>query len=240
MTSPEETRGILGDAIAAIGFFAIITIALWGATNAIRLAPSLFAVLLPSSSVTATTTSVQTSATTAKWTSVSPAALVSEQRWQKTEIRGIDFSLYATTTTLMQKKTVADKHVTQKSKVTTQAGKPDLSVVIVAVGMIDPVLGSFVERTPIDQTDIGAVRFIVRNVGTAASGSWRFNASLPVSTDDDSYTSTSQASISPGGHITYTLKFNNTIRGAVFSVHVDPVGKLNESRTANNTASVSF
>lgn len=236
MTSPEENRGILGDAVAAIGFFAVVTVALWGASNMLRLAPAMFSTILPSSARTSTTTNIAAT-TTLKKVALSPAALVAAQRKQSVTTRQIDFNQYETVTTLIQKKVSAP---IQKAKAVAPAGRPDLSVSILAVGMIDPTTGTLVERMPIDRQDIGAVRFIVRNVGTAASGSWRFSASLPVSTDEDSYTSTAQASIGPGGNITYTLKFDNTVPGDVFSVRVDPAGKLNEARTANNTASVTF
>lgn len=238
MTSPEENRGILGDAVAAIGFFAVVTVALWGASNMLRLAPAMFSTILPSSARTSTTTNIAAT-TTLKKVALSPAELVAAQRKQSVTTRQIDFSRYAAVTTLIQKK-VATPTQKAKAKAVAPAGRPDLSVSILAVGMIDPTTGTLVERMPIDRQDIGAVRFIVRNVGTAASGSWRFSASLPVSTDEDSYTSTAQASIGPGGHITYTLKFDNIVPGDVFSVRIDPAGKLNEARTANNTASVTF
>lgn len=242
MPTPEKKGSLLADTVAAIGFFAVITVALWGAGNMLQLAPTMFSALVSPSSSTTIATKTATS-TVAKYSSPTPAAIVAAQREQAAATRHVDFSRYTATTTLVQKKSapVASKPKTPAKKtLAVNTGRPDLSVSIVATGMIDPITDTFVERTPILSSDIGAVRFMVRNVGTAPSGSWRFSASLPVSTDEDSYTSTLQPSISSGGHITYTLRFNNTIQGAPFSVHADPSGRLHETRTSNNTASVTF
>ncbi len=239
MPTPEEKNSLLSDTIAAIGFFAVITVALWGTGNVIRVAPSIFSALVPSS------TTVATKATTSNVIvkpNLSPAALVTaERRQQQTALQKIDFSRYHATTTLVQKKAPAVA-TSKKSTTKTAApvGRPDLSVSITAVGMIDPTTGIFIERMPMDRAEIGAVRFVVRNVGSAASGSWRFSASLPVSTDESSYSSVSQPSLSPGGYVSYTLRFNNTVPGDDFIVRVDPGGHVNESRTSNNTASVRF
>lgn len=116
--------------------------------------------------------------------------------------------------------------------VATVPGKPDLAVRILAVGMIDPYSGVFVQRMPNNPNDVMAVKFDIANVGAGPSGTWYFSAQLPTSPASP-YFSPAQRSLGRGDHIENTLRFNRVMAGGGnFTVTVDPsnaVGELNES-----------
>jgi hypothetical protein len=117
----------------------------------------------------------------------------------------------------------------------TATGPADLSVRIVAVGVIDDN-GGFVQRTP-GPSDVAAVEFDISNVGGTATGPWYFSADLPTRSNFN-YSSPAQASLAPGAHILNTLKFNELIPGSTFTVTVDPQGMVHEVIRENNTAAV--
>lgn len=109
--------------------------------------------------------------------------------------------------------------------------KPDLSVRIIAVGVIDPYTNIFVSRAPMSERDIVAVKFDISNSG-GPTGAWYFTAQLPTSPATP-YVSPQQRSLGTGDHIENTLRFNQVAQGGgMFTVSVDPsnaVGELNES-----------
>lgn len=118
-----------------------------------------------------------------------------------------------------------------------QAGKPDLVVRILSVGVIDPYTGLFANRAPSSQYDVVAVSFDVTNQGSGTSGAWYFSAQLPTSPMTP-YASPQQKSLAPGARIENTLRFNNVMQsGGVFSVSVDPMNAVAESNENNNYAS---
>lgn len=136
---------------------------------------------------------------------------------------------------------------TGKTKTTTPKGtaavpkesKPgiaDLSVRIVAVGVIDSY-GTFVQRQPMHAGEIAAVKFDIANYGTASSGSWYFTVQLPVQ-GSYSYASPIQMNLSPGSHIENILRFGPVNPGGgSISVYVDSTNRVPESNESNNAAS---
>ncbi len=107
----------------------------------------------------------------------------------------------------------------------------DLSVRIIAVGVIDPYTGAFVARAPYSPSDISAVQFDIQNVGGSPSGSYTFQAQIPTS-QPYTFSSQVQPSLGAGDHVVNTLRFSPAMNGT-FSVQVH----ANDSRTSNNYAS---
>lgn len=120
--------------------------------------------------------------------------------------------------------------------VPTPSPKPvsaaDLSVRIIAVGVIDPYTGAFVARAPYSTSDVSAVQFDIQNVGGGTSGSYTFTANIPT-TQPYTFSSQVQPSLAPGSHVVNTLRFSPAVNGT-FSVQIHG----SDSRTANNFASI--
>lgn len=130
---------------------------------------------------------------------------------------------------------------TQPTKPSTDAGTPttpaDLSVRILAIGVIDPVSGVFVNRPPASPADVAAVQFDISNDGGASTGAWYFYAQLPTIAGGYPYRSPVQEPLGPGDQVVNTLRFSPIISGGgIFNVIVDSEGMVNESNEINNTA----
>lgn len=117
-----------------------------------------------------------------------------------------------------------------------EAGPADLSVRILAVGVIDPY-GNFVNRAPMNPNEIAAVKFDIGNTGGRATGTWYFTVQLPTS-PMYTYQSPAQMSLAPGAHIENILRFRPVnAGGGTVSVYVDQQNMVSESSEGNNTAS---
>lgn len=127
------------------------------------------------------------------------------------------------------------KPVTQKPKPVYTAPKPvspaDLSVRIIAVGVIDSYTGAFVQRAPYSPSEVSAVQFDVQNVGGSPSGSYTFQAQIPTS-QPYTFSSQVQPSLGAGAHVVNTLRFSPAMDGN-FTVQIFG----SDSRTSNNYAS---
>ena len=118
----------------------------------------------------------------------------------------------------------------------TVTGPADLSVRILAVGVID-MYGNFVQRAPVSPDEISAVKFDIANNGGRATGNWYFNVILPTN-PTYTYQSPMQASLTPGSHIENTLRFRPVTQGGgTVLVSVDPQGMVSEASEGNNSAS---
>jgi hypothetical protein len=118
----------------------------------------------------------------------------------------------------------------------TAAGAADLSVRIIATGVVDRY-GNFMQRAPISPDEITAVKFDIGNVGGRATGTWYFTATLPTQ-PSYTYQSPAQASLAPGAHIENILRFRPVaMGGGTVFVSVDPQGAVSEASEGNNTAS---
>ncbi|HWO07500.1 MAG TPA: CARDB domain-containing protein [Candidatus Paceibacterota bacterium] len=114
------------------------------------------------------------------------------------------------------------------------SGQPDLSVRILAVGVID-ASGAFVQRTP-SPYETAAVQFDIKNEGSTASGSYRFSVQLPTQPVYP-YISPVQASLSPGSHVVSTLRFGPVAPGGgSIAVEVDAARAVRDANRSNNTA----
>lgn len=130
---------------------------------------------------------------------------------------------------------------TQTAKPSAGAGTPttppDLSVRILAIGVIDPVSGVFVNRPPVSPADVAAVQFDISNDGGSSTGAWYFSAQLPTTVRGYPYRSPVQEPLGPGDQIVNTLRFSPVIPGGgVFNVIIDSEGMVDESNETNNTA----
>lgn len=108
----------------------------------------------------------------------------------------------------------------------------DLSVRIIAVGVIDSYTGAFVARAPYSPSEVSAVQFDIQNVGGTPSGSYTFSANIPTS-QPYTFSSQVQPSLSAGSHVVNTLRFSPAMNGT-FSVQLHGA----DSRTSNNFASI--
>lgn len=119
-------------------------------------------------------------------------------------------------------------------------GTPDLAVAVIDLGRIEN--GTFISDDRIDEDDRAAVRFMVSNGGSAATGPWTYNAILPTS-EPELYNSGTQASLNPGDRLEFTLAFDNIdadSNSGRFYVNVDPLNKIKESSELNNFVRIEF
>lgn len=119
------------------------------------------------------------------------------------------------------------------------SGLPDLVTVITTTGYLaTSSTSSFVASQTVPVGSRAAVQFTIKNVGTNATGVWRFSASIPTQTAFI-YQSIPQQSLNPGDSIDYTLGFDQANRGAnqTISVTADYEHTVLESNENNNSAS---
>ncbi|MGD0328244.1 MAG: CARDB domain-containing protein [Minisyncoccia bacterium] len=118
-------------------------------------------------------------------------------------------------------------------------GLPDFIVNINAVGYLESASAdSFVASSTVPAGSRPAVSFTIKNIGTNASGAWRFSASIPTQTAYI-YQSQPQQSLNPGDSIDYVLGFDQANRGVneMISVTANFDHAVEESNTNNNSAS---
>jgi hypothetical protein len=110
----------------------------------------------------------------------------------------------------------------------------DLRVQIIALGVIDPNTGLFVNRAPTSPGDIAAAEFDIANVGGSTSRTYYFSSNLPT-IGGYVYNSPAQAPLSPGSHVVNTLRWTESAPAGTFTVTVS-----GDSNTANNFASATI
>ncbi len=137
-------------------------------------------------------------------------------------------------TTIVQNPTQTHYSNTQQSY-QSYFGLPDLQISFFDSGKIDPYTKQFVQTNAINQNDEIAVRFVVKNIGTNISGSWRMRINMP-SLTTPTYESPYQRSLKPGEAILFTSTFTNpnSQYSLTANIYVDPINEINESSKANN------
>jgi hypothetical protein len=117
-------------------------------------------------------------------------------------------------------------------------GLPDLAVRILDIGTIDKNSNLYTPNANIKTTDRVAIRFEIINEGTNITGTWSFNATLPIR-EAFQFVSAPQQSLRPGDRIQYVLGFDNIaqINVAQITINVDPYNTVMESNEFNNIAS---
>ena len=167
-----------------------------------------------------------------------PSATTSTVRPQGTATVHVVAGTATTESATTNTKTTPAVKTTGGTKTTTGTyaqGPADLSVRIIATGVID-AYGNFVQRAPMNPNEIAAVKFDIGNIGGTSTGLWYFTVQLPT---DPMYTyqSPAQMSLAPGGHIENILRFRPmNAGGGQVSVWVDPQNLVRESSEANNNA----
>ncbi|MBU6323451.1 MAG: hypothetical protein KGI41_01415 [Patescibacteria group bacterium] len=92
-------------------------------------------------------------------------------------------------------------------------GLSDFATTITAVGYLtSSSTDSFVASTTVPHGASAAVKFTVTNIGTNATGAWKFQANIPTETSYN-WVSPIQASLNPGDHIDYVLGFSQAKAG---------------------------
>lgn len=119
-------------------------------------------------------------------------------------------------------------------------GKPDLKVVVLEVGTVDKVTGTFTATSTLRRSDRIGVRFSVENIGTKYSPEWRFNAFLPTY-PAYTFNSDSQTTLTPGDRVEFTIGFDQAIEGnQTVKFDIDPQGAVPELLEDNNSATVAI
>lgn len=117
----------------------------------------------------------------------------------------------------------------------------DLVARIIETGSIDVTTNTFVATSTVHASAIvrPAARFIIENLGTAASGPWNFSATLPT-LPTHTFTSETQKSLGPNDRIEFTLGFDNFVANesgvGTFTVYADPANSVKEVSEENNVA----
>ncbi len=237
MNSPENSpaRRITLICLAAVGFIALVGAGVWLAIYSTRFVPNIVngageaavqfgAWFMPnhksdsSLSTASTTISFGTSATSTSSNQTTPSKQVSTTAGEKTS------------------------DVYQISGTTTPSlyGFPDLIVNINATGYLTTSsTDSFVATSTIHSNNRPAISFTIKNIGTNATGLWRFSASIPTQ-NAYIYQSQLQQSLNPGESIDYILGFDqpNTGVDKTISITANSDNSVRESHTDNNSSSV--
>jgi hypothetical protein len=115
---------------------------------------------------------------------------------------------------------------------TQPAGIPDLTVRTIAVGVVDPMTGSFIPKNTFGSYETVSFKFDVANRGNGKSGAWTFSTNFPTQTQS-LYHPPMQQPLGPGDHIEFTLSFSQPISGNI-SINIDPSNAVAESNESNN------
>jgi hypothetical protein len=122
-----------------------------------------------------------------------------------------------------------------------QGGSPDLVVRVISISRVDPATRASIPGTTFFPGDTASIQFEIVNVGTGASGAWRFQAELPTF-DSKLFQSDIEPSLSPGGKIVFVLGFDGLANASANSAVIvaDPGKTVNDAARGNNTATVMF
>ncbi len=121
-------------------------------------------------------------------------------------------------------------------------GRADLVVRMIDTGIVNRSNGSYSISSFASSADRVAVRFEVENIGSTATGSWKFQATLPTSDSVNAvYNSDTQPTLNPGEKRTYTIGFENLKNSGTntVTVNVDSASQVTEANE-NNTASINI
>ncbi len=119
-------------------------------------------------------------------------------------------------------------------------GNSDLSVSLIATGIIDPVSKQFIATNYAGGNDEIAIKFQVKNIGTNVSGPWTLRLTMPSRTTP--IYDSNQQSIRPGDRIEFVGSFNSPVNVGINTGYIiaDPFNAVSESSEGNNNLTVSF
>ncbi len=242
-TKNLPARQVAITALAVVGFIALIAASMWLAVYATRFVPEVVGRI---GSAAVYLSSVFTPGEGPTLSVVPPTPLAST-----TIPFGTASSSGSTTASSTTPKGTVPKPIAttpgEKTSTTYQIsgatstlhGLPDFVTTIRAVGYLSTTAtDSFVASSTVPAGSRPAVHFIIKNVGTNASGSWRFSASIPAQTAFI-YQSQFQQSLNPGDGIEYTLGFDQASAGTdkMISITANFDRSVAESNPDNNSAS---
>lgn len=243
-TTVTPNRQALINALAVVGFIALIGASMWLAIYSTRFVPSVadrigtaavyFGSIFtpapePNLSVISTpvastisfgTTTTQTTSTSTNTTS-SPTKTVTQPKPIATTAGEKTSGVYQIAGTAPN----------------ILSGLPDLVVDINTTGYLASA-DSFIASSTVPFGSRPAIKFTIKNVGTNATGSWRFSVSIPTQSFF-LYQSQPQQSLNPGDSVEYTLGFDQANRGTdqMISVTANFDRTVTESNPNNNSAS---
>lgn len=242
MNTPGRQAAV--NALAAIGFIALVAGGIWLAVSSTRFVPGAInrigaaAVYLGS---------VFTPAPEPVGLTVVPTPTASTTISFGLPGQGDATSTSATSTSTTPVNPVAKTPGT-KSETTVQIvrstpapalyGLPDLVVTVTTVGYLTAASSdSFVGSTTVPSGSRPAIRFTVTNAGTNISGGWDFSAVVPTR-QAYTYRSSRQQGLLPGERIDYTLGFDRPIQGVdqPIVITINESRALVESNYTNNSA----
>ncbi len=228
------------NALAIVGFIALIGASMWLAVYSTRYVPSVVngagaaAVYLGSvfNRSTASLSVVPTASTTIPFNEASSTISTPVEKPSiQTPSKPI--------ATTPGEKTTAIYPMNDTPASVTPAGLPDLIVTIKDVGYLaTSSADSFIASSTVPVGNRPAVSFTIKNVGTNATGSWRFSATIPTQTAYF-YQSQPQQSLNSGDSIDYILGFDQANKGSgqTISITTNFDRTVIESNTDNNNAS---
>lgn len=130
------------------------------------------------------------------------------------------------------------------TRVPADRGPADLAVEISATGILKKVNGkeTFIKKDEIASDEVGAVRFVITNMGSKVSDTYTFTVQVPTKSGDEyTYTSKTQKALAGGAKIEYTLGFDDVPKSGTGTITVE-VETDDDAKTSNNddSASVKF
>ena len=122
-------------------------------------------------------------------------------------------------------------------------GLSDLAVIITNVGYLNIPgnTSTFIPSNNVPNGKSGAIQFTVTNAGTNYTGNWSFNVSIPTSPSQN-FSSGNQNSLAPGDSVDYTLGFDrgNSGPSRLITVTLDPNNLIAETNENDNIATRSI
>lgn len=239
----DASRTVMVYTLAVVGFVALIAGSVWLAAYSARFVPEVVtrvssaAVYLGSFVIPSSTASLSVVPTP-----VASATLVSEARPAEAVQPNTPKPAKPKSATAPGNRTNTTVQISGATTTSALSGLPDLSVTISAVGYLaSSTVDSFVASTTVPSGMRPAVSFTIKNVGTNATGAWRFSASIPTQTAYV-YQSELQQSLNPGDSIDYTLGFDQAMRGMdkAISITANADRTVSESSFSNNNASAAL
>ncbi|MCH7529933.1 hypothetical protein IIB50_02335 [Patescibacteria group bacterium] len=221
--------------LASIGLIVVLAFVVWGGVQTIKSAPSMYSFL--SSSLTASVIKI---------TSVFIPSGTNTEDIEGEQIKEEDLSSYGNDalpnqTTITQGQESSNTYMFSGGNrvVSDPDGFVDLSVIILATGILDKTTNEFIATSSIKLSDKVAISFEVINKGTRTSSGWTFNAVLPTF-PHHIFHSKSQHALGPGDKIEFTLGFDSIagVGEQEIIINVDPAGNINESTKSNNIVRV--
>jgi hypothetical protein len=236
-TEPKKASGSAAvEALAIIGFIALLILGIMLALYGARFIPGAV------SKIVHTSSTIGSPSDSDNATSTQPSYL------HVTSTTALQPSAATTTVTLPSSPQHWSAPVTEPSQpiVTHHEstgykapyGNPDLATTILATGYLTgESTDTFVPAQLIPPGARPAVKFIIANKGTNATGPWNFLAKIPTVTGTV-FTSPTEVSMNPGDHVVFTLGFNQAFPGPAQTITVvaDPTNVIYESNEGNNSA----